>query len=88
MLMPSPCIGEALADIVDAAARLVTAGTASPADTLQRLLLLAALPRFKMLLMFLESPSIAAVRACIASAASSAELADAQASVRLQWGIE
>jgi len=73
---------------VDAAARLVAAGASSPADTLQRLLLLAALPRFKMLLMFLEPPSLAAVRVCIESAAAAAELAEAQASVRVQWGVD
>ena len=79
--------GEALADILEATARLVCAGTATPADTLKRLQLLAALPRFKMLVMFLEAPSIACLRACIASADSEAELADAQATLRQQWGI-
>ncbi len=79
--------GEALADILDATARLVCAGTATPAHTLKRLQLLAALPRFKMLIMFLEAPSIACLRACIASADSEAELADAQASLRKQWDI-
>ena len=80
--------GEALSDILDATARLVSAGASSPADTLRRLLLLAALPRFKMLLMFLEEPSMASLRACAASADSRAELADSLANVRQQWGIK
>ena len=82
------CAGEALADIIDATARLGSVGTSSPADTLQRLLLLAALPRFKMLLMFLEESSMRSLRACIASADSGAELVDSQANVRQQWGIK
>jgi hypothetical protein len=80
--------GEALADIVDAINRLVTTGASTPADTLQRLLLLAGLPRFKMLLMFLEQPSIASLRVCISSADSAADLRQTQASVRQQWGLD
>jgi hypothetical protein len=80
--------GEALADILDAASRLASAGISTPADTLQRLHLLAALPRFKMLLMFLEAPSIACLHACIDSAASIAELANNQSNLRRLWGID
>lgn len=82
------CAGEALADILDATARLVLAGISTPSDTLKRLQLLAALPRFKMLIMFLDAPSIACLHSCIASAGSVAELADTQASLRQQWGID
>ena len=80
--------GEALADIVDAINRLVSTGASTSADTLQRLLLLAGLPRFKMLLMFLEHPSIASLRVCIASADSDVDLRETQASVRHQWGLD
>ena len=80
--------GEALADILDATARLVSTGSSSPTDTLQRLLLLAALPRFKMLLMFLEESSMASLRICVASADMSAEFADTQANVRQLWGMK
>jgi hypothetical protein len=84
---PTPITGEALADIVDATTRLVSTGASTPADTLQRLLLLASLPRFKMLLMFLEHSSIAALRVCIASADSAADLKETQEMLRQQWGL-